>query len=91
MFVNIFSYNVKPGSHLFCIATGSAYEMIWMRVATQEYKKVLFLRSYAHPNHFICTSGRNATQAKRCELGLIAIVTDSSSTLDDHTSCYYDV
>ena len=26
--------------------------------------------SYAHPNHFICTSGRNATQAKRCEPGL---------------------
>ena len=70
-------YSFKPGSHLFClrcVAAGSAYKMIWTRVATQDRnRKVLFLRSYTHPNHFICTSGRNAMQAKRCEPGFTLV------------------
>ena len=36
-----------------CVVAGSAYEMIWTRIA-----------SYTRPNHFICTSSCNATQAK---------------------------
>ena len=42
------------------VATGSVYKMIWKHIATQ----------YARPNHFICTSVRNAKQAKRCEPSL---------------------
>ena len=42
----------------------------------------LFLRRDTRPNHFICTSGRNATQAKRCEPALTITATISKMMSD---------
>ena len=44
-----------------------------------------------HPNHFICTSGRNTTQAKRCELGLIHYVCSIISNRTKHFTEAYDL
>ena len=60
--------HVRLGSHLFClrrVVTVSAYEMIWMHVRDAGIEEVLFLRRDVRPNHFVYTSGRNATQAKK--------------------------
>ena len=62
-------YRLKPGSHLFCLRC----------VANLRPE---FLRSYARPNNFICTSGRNAMQAKRCEPGFMVWSCVLTSTAD---------
>ena len=60
IFIN--SYRLKADSYLFClccIATRSVYKMIWMHVCDTGIQL-----------SFICISGRNALQAKRCEPAL---------------------
>ena len=52
-------YNMTQGFALCCVVTGSAYKMIWM--ATQCRNRNVF--HFCHPNHFVCTSGRNTAQA----------------------------
>ena len=67
-------YNMTQGLALCCDATGSAYKRIWMVMqcrnrmiwtATQRTcrnRKVSIPALRRCPNHFICTSGRNAAQ-----------------------------
>ena len=57
----------------FLLALCCNRKCIWNDLYARSYagiEKVLFLRSYTRPNHFICTSSCNTTQAKRCEPGL---------------------
>ena len=60
------------------VATGSAYKMIWTRVATfrVRWNRNQFYSSVrdACPNHFVCTSGPNATQANYATLARVYIV-----------------
>ena len=51
---------MTQGFALRYIATGSVYKMIWMA----KIEKISIPALRHHPNHFICTSGRNATQRK---------------------------
>ena len=53
-------YNMMQGFVLHCVATGSAYKMIW----TAKIEKISIPALRCRPNHFICTSGRNTTQHK---------------------------
>ena len=55
-------YNMMQGFVLHCVVTGSAYKMIW----TAKIEKISISALHRHPNHFTCTSGRNATQHKPC-------------------------
>ena len=64
---------IKPSSHLFCfcrVATRSAYKMICMCVAMQRDVGIEIISILALQHAFTWISSRNATQAKRCELGL---------------------
>ena len=51
---------MTQGLALRCIATGSAYKMIW--TAKIEKNSIPALRR--HPNHFTCTFSHNITQRK---------------------------
>ena len=56
-------YNMTQGFALRCVSTGSAYKMIW--TATQRRDRIFSISTLRRrPNHFVCTSGRNATQRK---------------------------
>ena len=56
---------MTQGFALRCVATGSAYKMIW--TATQRRNRKISIPALCrHPNHLICTSGRNAMQRKPC-------------------------
>ena len=60
---------VKPSSHLFCLhhfGTGSAYKIIWTRVATWRNAGIEIFFYFCVAT-CAWTSGCNATQAKRCE------------------------
>ena len=60
---------MTQGFALRCIATGSAYKMIW--TATQRRNRKNFYPCVASPsNHFICTSGHDATQRNPCVISL---------------------
>ena len=56
------------------IATGSAYKMIWTRVM---YAGIFYsdvrVRCDTRPNHFVCTSGRNAHLSVYCEPALCSL------------------
>ena len=58
------------------VATGSAYKMIWTRVAYAGIELISIpayaKRCNARPNHFVCTSGRNARSSVYCEPALKA-------------------
>ena len=63
----------KPGSYLFaCVALRPEVYMKWFGHTSRRRKRTFFCSciTYVCPNHFIYTSGRNATQAKRCEPGI---------------------
>ena len=66
---------LKPRSHLFClhhVATGSPCKH--MLLHKNRRMSIPVLRCNTHPNHFICTSGRNVTQANICELALSCLI-----------------
>ena len=50
------------------VATGSAYKMIWTRIAYAGiFYSSVHTRCNTRPNHFVCTSGRNASSSVYCE------------------------
>ena len=59
---------VKPGSHLFClrrVATRSPCRHMLQRKNKKKFYSCIVLHCNICPNHLICTSGCNVTQAKK--------------------------
>ena len=56
----------------FLLALCCDRKCIWNDLDVRSYAGIELFSIFlcARPNHFICTSGHNATQAKRCEPGL---------------------
>ena len=59
---------VKPGSHLFClrcVATRSPCRRMLQHKNKKKFYSCIVSHCNMCPNHLICTSGCNATQAKK--------------------------
>ena len=76
--------SLKPRSHFF------AYVMLQLEVHVNAccYARIekISIPALSHLNHFICTSGRNTMQAKRCEQGLTCICLQHSNQITCHST-----